>query len=119
VASLLADECLSNAVIDGLRRAGHDVLTVRELGLAYVGTPDETVMQRAIELNRTVLTMDERHYRRLHRVQPVHSGIVVFNDDGDRAALVARLDQAIGQHLPLDGRVLHVPRPPRQPWVEP
>ncbi len=53
---LLADENLPKAVVSGLRGRGFDVLWVRE---ADSGASDTSIVERAIQENRIILTFDK------------------------------------------------------------
>jgi predicted nuclease of predicted toxin-antitoxin system len=53
---LLADECLDGRLVQGLRRAGHDVATVREMS---EGEPDRVILDRACDERRTLITEDK------------------------------------------------------------
>jgi Domain of unknown function (DUF5615) len=66
MASLYADENFPNPVVAELRRLGHDVLTADEAGPARLSIPDETVLEFATANGRAVLTLNRRHFVRLH-----------------------------------------------------
>ncbi len=53
---LLVDECVHKDVIDALKQAGLDVVSVGELGLR--SSSDDQIFQEAIELQRVLLTFD-------------------------------------------------------------
>jgi predicted nuclease of predicted toxin-antitoxin system len=53
---LLADECLDGRLVEGLRRAGHDVLAVRD---AWQGGSDRAILDRARAERRTLVTEDK------------------------------------------------------------
>src|SRR5262245_17031338 len=89
---LYADENFPLAVVELLRRFGHDVVTAQEDGRR--ATPDPDILARAHSLRRAVLTHNRRHFERLHRQGDPHSGIVSTTLDDD-AALAARIDAAI------------------------
>lgn len=94
MALLYADEDFHYEVVEHLRRLGHDVLTVQEAGRA--GGSDAQVVADATQAGRAVLTYNRRHFRRLHRQQPNHAGIIsCTRDDDDLDALATRVDQAI------------------------
>lgn len=61
---LLADECINIDVVLGLRKAGVDVLTVRETGL--IGSDDDTIFGFASDFGRSgnglLLTLREKKY---------------------------------------------------------
>jgi Domain of unknown function (DUF5615) len=75
---LLLDEQISAAVAEQLRRRGHDVVAVTEIELH--GSDDETVLARAIDDGRALVTNNIRDFRLIHArhlTQDVaHHGIV-------------------------------------------
>jgi len=82
------------AVIE-LRRLGYDVLTIQETGQANQSLPDEDVLAFASNENRILLTLNRRHFIRLHHQGTNHSGIVVCTFDPDFIALAHRIHKAI------------------------
>jgi hypothetical protein len=95
-----------------LRRLGHDLLTVLEAGNAGRGIPDDEVLRFATSELRAVLTLNRRHFVKLHRDEPDHEGIIVCTLDFDFAAQAGRIDAAIRQAGELKGQLLRVNRPP-------
>jgi len=76
---LYANENFPLPVVEELRRLGHDVLTVQEIGKGNQAVPDEEVLAYAVSEKRAVLTLNRKHFVRLHNAQPDHSGIVVLH----------------------------------------
>ena len=111
MASLLADENFPLPVTEALRTRGNDVVTVQEVGLAHVGTPDPVVLAHAMADGRAVVTFDRRDYRRLHHQNPTHAGIIAPTDDPDVEALADRIHAAITALQDLIGRFVRVVRP--------
>jgi hypothetical protein len=109
MARLYADENIDYRVVEELRRLGHDVLTVQEDG--HAGADDLHVLAFATAHGRAVLTHNRRHFIRLHRKTPTHSGIVTCTRDNDIAALAARIHQAVSTTTPLDNQLIRVNRP--------
>src|SRR5947209_3172889 len=109
---LHADEDFSFALVQELRRLGHDVRTAKEAGMANQRIPDTDVLARATTDGRAVLTFNRRHFKRLHQLTPTHAGIIVCTRDDDTAALAARIDAAIRAAGKLDGKLLLVNKPP-------
>jgi len=72
---IYTDEHIGNAIINGLRRRGVDVLTFREAGL--VSAPDDQHLSRAHQEGRVMLTQDE-DFARMHAEGFEHSGIVII-----------------------------------------
>jgi len=74
---LYGDENFPLPVIEELRRLGHDVVTIQDTGKGKQGVSDEAVLAFAIAEERAVLTINRKHFIRLHRLQPEHAGIIV------------------------------------------
>jgi len=113
VARLYSNENFPLPVVEELRRLGHDVLTVLETGKAGQSWPDESVLEFAVFEGRCVLTMNRRHFVRLHGLRPDHAGIVVCTFDPGFDALAARIAAAIAERDQLAGQLLRVNRPPK------
>ena len=77
MARLYADENFPLPIVELLRIFGHDVLTTEETGNSRLGIPDEDVLEFAIADKRAVLTRNWDDFRRLHRSQPNHFGIIL------------------------------------------
>jgi predicted nuclease of predicted toxin-antitoxin system len=113
MARLYANENFPAQVVEALRAAGHDVVTVRETGHAGVAFPDVDVLAFATRDGRAVLTLNRRHFIRLHQIQPNHSGIIVCTFDADFEGQARRIDDAIASAGALAGELLRVNRPPK------
>ena len=111
MARLYANENFPLPVVDELRRFGHDVLTIHETGKAGQRISDEDVLAFARADNRVVLTLNRKHFIRLHNEQPQHSGIVVCTFDPDFAGQAMRIHTAIGSPALLEGELIRVNRP--------
>ena len=109
MAALYADEQFPRRVVEILRDLGHDVLTVQEAGNS--GLPDEEVVAFATTQNRAVLTLNRRHFIRLHQLQPNHPGIIVCSRDDDWNRQATRINQAISLVETLTGMLIRVNRP--------
>ena len=73
MARLYANENFPLPVVEALRALGHDVLTVQESGEAEKALPDEEVLAFAVAQARAVLTLNRKHFVRLHeRPHPLH-----------------------------------------------
>ena len=65
---LLVDECIEGKqLVERLRHAGHDTVTVTDIGL--VGASDQTVFESAIVEDRVVLTTNVKDYAPLGKNQ--------------------------------------------------
>jgi hypothetical protein len=107
-----ANENFPLPVVEELRRLGHDVLTTHEAGQAGKALPDEAVLGLACGESRAVLTLNQRHFVRLHREKPDHFGIVVCTFDPDWEAMSARIHQEVQAQTTLSGRLIRINRPP-------
>ena len=95
---LYADENFPLAVVEELRRLGHDVLTAQDDGRQ--ATPDPDILARAHALGRAVLTHNRRHFERLHRQGEAHSGILSATRDDDSLAMADRIHDALAGRVP-------------------
>lgn len=103
MARLLADENFPLPAVQELRRLGHDVLTLGDLGKADQGLLDDAVVSLATEDGRAVLTINRRHFVWLHDEQPEHGGIVVCSLDVDFAGQASRIAAALESEATLAG----------------
>ena len=111
MARFYSDEDFPHKAVLHLRHLGHDVLTIQESGLANQRTPDSVVLDFAMSQRRAVLTMNRRHFIRLHHDRADHSGIVICTTDPDSLSLAERIDRAVTQVQSLAGQLLRVNRP--------
>ena len=74
MARLYSNENFPLPVVEELRQMGHDVLTIQETGKVNQEFPDKAVLSHASADNRTVLTINRKHFIRLHRTSPGHGG---------------------------------------------
>lgn len=93
-----------------LRHLGHDVQTIQETGYANQEVGDDEVLAAAAADNRAVLTINRRHFIRLHRASFAHKGIVVCTLDTDIAGQAQRIDEALASIESLDGQLVRVNR---------
>lgn len=106
-----ADENFPKRTVEELRNLGHDVLTAYEDKKANLAISDEDVLSRAAELSRSVLTLNRLDFKRLHKKNPVHSGIVICTEDFDRKRQAERINIEISKFEKLDGELMRVYRP--------
>ncbi len=71
--SIYANENFPLPAVNELRRLGHDVLTTYESGKAGQAIPDENVLEFACSQGRVLLTLNRKHFIRLHMNRPAHS----------------------------------------------
>ena len=101
------DENIGNSGIELLRRAGHDVTTVREQALG--GAADELVYRACAAENRTLVTLD-RDFGQVQRFPPAQAAGIVFIELGGPATLRALLGRlrdflALAATEPVSGRL--------------
>jgi predicted nuclease of predicted toxin-antitoxin system len=97
----LADECLDNRLLLGLRRAGHDVSAVREVCPA---ASDPVVLELAGRERRVLVTEDKRIGRLIVRAPVEPPGIVLVRmGRSDIRSMVERLVAAVDR----EGERLH------------
>ena len=113
MARLFADENFPLPVTEELRRLGHDVLKVQEAGKAEQSWPDDAVLEFASQETRAVLTLNRKHFRRLHQARPEHAGIVLCTFDPDFVGQAGRIHEAISPLPSLANQVVRVNRPSR------
>jgi len=111
MARFYANENFPLPVVEELRRCGHDVLTVLETGGAGQRIPDEDVLSFAAMDRRCVLTLNRRHFVRLHAERPEHSGIVVCSFDPDFPAQAQRIHASVVALGELTGKLVRINRP--------
>ena len=93
-----------------LRRLGHDVLTIQETGRADRAESDEIVLAFADEARRVLITLNRRHFIRLHNVGQPHAGIIVCTFDPDFVALAQRVHQSLVEEVEMTGKLVRINR---------
>jgi predicted nuclease of predicted toxin-antitoxin system len=92
----LADECLDGRLVEGLRRAGHDVLAVRD---AWRGVGDRASIEGARRERRALVTEDKGFGELVvRRGFDVPGLVLVRYAQKDVRAVLARLLSVIGRH---------------------
>ena len=108
---LLADENFPLPVVEELRRLGHNVLTVQEAGRGNQQFPDNEVLSLASAEERAVMTLNRKHFVRLHQESTKHAGIIVCTVDLDYYGQAHRIHQAIKSYTTLEGLLIRINRP--------
>jgi predicted nuclease of predicted toxin-antitoxin system len=72
---ILADENVEREIIEALRGAGFDVLSVRE---SYTGIPDDEVLQVAEKENAVILTNDKDFGELIFRYSLKSRGVILL-----------------------------------------
>jgi hypothetical protein len=111
MARFYANENFPLPVVERLRQLGHDVLTTAEAGQHDQAFSDEDVLAFATLEARAVLTLNRKHFIRLHTQRPEHCGIVVCTFDPDFTSQAGRIHVAIAATPVLDGQLIRVNRP--------
>lgn len=111
MARLYANENFPLPVVEELRQLGHDVLTIHESGKAGQRLGDEEVLDFATSDGRAVLTLNRKHFIRLHRKAVGHAGIIVCTLDPDFKGQAHRIQAAISAQSKLIGQLIRVNRP--------
>ena len=71
MARFYSNENIPLPLVEELRGLGHDVLTSHDAGNANRSVPDEEVLRFAASANRAVLTLNRKHFVRLHPVATI------------------------------------------------
>jgi predicted nuclease of predicted toxin-antitoxin system len=110
VARLYTNENVPLAVVQELRRLGHDVLTSLDAGNANQSVPDLEVLYFAAANNRVLLTFNRRDFLKLHARNSQHSGIVLCTVDPDFASQANRIDEALRRSDDMTSQIVRVYR---------
>lgn len=86
-------------------------LPVGEAGKANQQYSDAAVLLDAAGLGRCVLTLNRKHFRRLHEDDASHAGIILCTFDPDYPGQALRIDNAVGDLSSLEGQLIRVNRP--------
>ena len=111
MARIYSNENFPRQVVDELRILGHDVVTIQEAGMSGKGESDEDVLAYAWSQRRILLTLNRRHFVRLHQSSSEHSGIIVCSQDLDYSGQARRIHEAVRSHSDLSNKLLRIDRP--------
>ncbi|MGO8897184.1 MAG: DUF5615 family PIN-like protein [Isosphaeraceae bacterium] len=111
MARVYANENFPFPVVEELRRLGHDVVTSLESGNAGRAVPDPEVLAFAVSWRRVLVTLNRRHFIRLHRGNSGHFGIIVCTFDPAFRALGRRIHDALTQQPDMSGQLVRINRP--------
>ncbi|MDL1910825.1 hypothetical protein FBQ81_09055 [Chloroflexi bacterium CFX6] len=111
MARLYSNENFPLPVVEELRELGHDVLTIQETGKANQAMTDEDVLEFANKEKRILLTLNRRHFIRLHNKRQPHAGIIACTYDPDYFAFAKRIDDAIHAENDFSRIVIRINRP--------
>jgi hypothetical protein len=113
MARLYANENFPLPAVEALRRLGHDVLTTQDTGKSGQAIPDEEVLAFAVTQGRILLTLNRKHFIRLHGEQPGHAGIIACTFDPDFAGLANRIHDSLHEQSDLSRQLIRIQRPNR------
>jgi hypothetical protein len=111
MAKFYANENFPFAAVESLRQLGHDELTTAEHGKAGQAIPDADVLGFAITETRILVTLNKRHFIRLHSHTPHHEGIIFCTFDSNFEALAQRIHDAVKIQPTMTGQLVRVNRP--------
>lgn len=112
MARLYTNENFPFPAAAALRQRGHDVVTSHDAGQSNQAIADADVLSFATASERAVVTLNRRHFVRLHAERPRHAGIIVCTFDPDFDALASRVHEAIKDADSLIEHLVRVNRPP-------
>jgi hypothetical protein len=93
-----------------LKRLGHDVATTIDKGNAGISMPDEAVLEFSTTSDRILVTMNRKHFIRLHNQGKPHQGIFVCKYDPDFARLARKIDDVLRKTTNLSGMLVRINR---------
>jgi hypothetical protein len=111
MARLYSNENFPLPVVEELRRLGHDALTIQETGKAGQAMSDEDVLAFANKEKRILLTLNRRHFIRLHQQKKPHAGIFACTFDPDFILFAARIDEALQEETDFVKKIVRINRP--------
>ncbi len=112
MARIYSNENVPLPVVEELRRLGHDVLTTSDAGNAGKALPDEAVLAFAVAQNRILITLNRKHFIRLHASNPDHHGIIVCSVDPDFISQARRIHESMDACGSIEGKLIRVNRSP-------
>lgn len=106
---LYSNEGFPLPVVEILRSSGLDILTVQESGHGNKGFDDNEVLDFARLDGRAVLTLNRKHFIRLHQQYNSHFGIVVCTTDLDFSRQAQNIERALcAERHPLLNKLVRV-----------
>jgi Domain of unknown function (DUF5615) len=111
LARLYANENFPLPVVTRLRELGHDVLTTLDADKANQSIEDEEVLTFASSQSRAVLTLNRKHFVRLHQSNVLHNGIIVCTYDPDFDGQARRIHHELQNVDEIAKRLIRVNRP--------
>jgi len=76
---IIADESVDGRIVDRLRLAGHDILSIAE---SAPGTPDDLVLTKSDAAGVLLMTADKDFGELVYRRRMAHCGVVLLRQAG-------------------------------------
>ena len=114
MARLYANENFPLPVVEELRRLGHDILTTLDAGNAGnagKALPAEAVLALAATEKRILITLNRKHFIRLHSLNPQHYGIIVCTVDPAFTAQAHRIHETLEASGSMTSKLIRINRP--------
>jgi hypothetical protein len=111
MARFYSNENFPLPVVHALRAMRHDVLTTHDAGKSGLAIPDEEVLAFAVAHERSILTLNRKHFVRLHGESTEHCGIIVCTVDADFAGQANRIHAAVMSFSSLRNELIRINRP--------
>jgi hypothetical protein len=111
MARLYSNENFPLPVVEALPELGHDMLTIQETGKANQAMTDEDVLDFANKEKQILLTLNRRHFIKLHNRHYPHAGIFACTFGPDFSALTTRIDNALRAETNFTRKVVRINRP--------
>jgi hypothetical protein len=96
MAQFYSNENFPLPAVEELRKLDHDVVTSHDAGNANRAVPDAEVLAFAATQQRILLTLNRKHFIRIHNQGSLrHCGIIVCTFDADFAGQARRIHQLV------------------------
>jgi hypothetical protein len=82
-------------------------------GKAGQAITDKAILELAAADQRAIVTLNRKHFVRLHKADPSHAGIIVCSLDLDFDGQAARVHEALAASESMTGHLIRVNRPQR------
>ena len=107
---LYANENFPLPAVLELRKLGHDVQTTQDTGMAGRAMPDDDVLDYARRGGRAIVTLNRKHFIRLHNQSSSHFGIIVCSYQPDFLLLAQKIHEAIQINTVLSSKLIRINR---------
>jgi hypothetical protein len=110
---LFADVMFPIQIVRALRLLGYEVRTAQQhQGTSRPDQPltDEQILEAANDFRGAVLTLNDRHFVRLHfETHCTHKGIIICKHTSEYEKRAKEIDDIIKASTPLIGKLIYVP----------